>query len=116
MRDLDKGILRQIYHLLRLIREDNLTGEGKSTSALALVRTAAKSNQKCLVIDCDMRHPSLHEAFMSRPAEEGEEVGVIVEEFLRGYRMGDRIIRATKGVVAAAAETAEGDDESPEEV
>lgn len=40
-----------------------LPGEGKSTTAVALARTAAKAGQKCLIIDCDMRHPRLHEAF-----------------------------------------------------
>ncbi len=41
----------------------SVPGEGKSTTALALVRTAAKHGQKCLIIDGDMRHPSLHQAF-----------------------------------------------------
>jgi molecular chaperone GrpE len=58
--------------------------------------------------------PSLHEAFMSRPAGEGEAPDTIVEEFLKGYRMGDRIIRPTKGIVASAPDT--DDDAGPEEV
>ena len=41
----------------------SVPGEGKSTTALALARTAAKHSQKCLIIDGDMRHPSLHRAF-----------------------------------------------------
>ena len=45
--------------------------------------------------------PNLHDAFMSRPAGEGETPGTIVEEFATGYRMGERVVRATKGVVAA---------------
>ena len=41
----------------------SVPGEGKSTTALALVRTAAKLDQKCLIIDGDLRHPSLHKTF-----------------------------------------------------
>ena len=37
--------------------------EGKSTTALALARTTAKYDQKCLIIDGDLRKPSLHKAF-----------------------------------------------------
>ena len=62
--------------------------------------------------------PNLHEAFLSRPAEETEKPGTIVEEFATGYRLNDRVIRPTKGVVAAgsggAAEES-GPTESPEE-
>ena len=41
----------------------SVPGEGKSTTALSLVRTAAKHDQKALIIDADLRHPSLHRAF-----------------------------------------------------
>jgi molecular chaperone GrpE len=54
--------------------------------------------------------PQLHEAFSSRPVMEGEEPGTIVVEIEKGYVMGDRTIRATKGIVAVPAE-----GESPEE-
>ena len=57
--------------------------------------------------------PNLHEAFMSRPAGEGEVPGTVVEEFATGYRMGGRVIRATKGIVAGAPES--GSDTDSEE-
>ena len=41
----------------------SIPGEGKSTTALALARTAAKQGQKCIIIDADLRHPGMHEAF-----------------------------------------------------
>lgn len=37
-----------------------VTGEGKSSTALAIAVMAARSGQRCLIIDCDLRHPSLH--------------------------------------------------------
>lgn len=59
--------------------------------------------------------PNLHEAFLSRPAEEGEAPGTIVEEFLKGYRLHERTLRPTKGIVAAAPETDRDSDSSAEE-
>ena len=48
--------------------------------------------------------PARHDAFMSRPAGPGEMPGTIVEEFLTGYRMGERTVRPAKGIVAVPAE------------
>ena len=50
----------------------SVPGEGKSTTALALARTAAKHGQTCLIIDADLRHPSLHRAFGV-----GNDIGII---------------------------------------
>lgn len=36
--------------------------------------------------------PALHEAVSSAPAEDGES-GVVLEEFRRGYRLGERVLR-----------------------
>ena len=58
--------------------------------------------------------PNLHEGFMSKPAEPGEVPGTIVTEVQKGYRLGDRTIRATRGIVAAA-ETESGSEPSSEE-
>ena len=48
--------------------------------------------------------PNHHEAFLSRPVAEGEEPGILVEEILTGYRMGDRTIRPTRGIVTVQEE------------
>jgi capsular exopolysaccharide synthesis family protein len=37
-----------------------MSGEGKTSTALAIGVMAARSGQRSLVIDCDLRHPSLH--------------------------------------------------------
>lgn len=59
--------------------------------------------------------PNRHDAFMSRPAGSGEEPGTIVEEFVKGYRMGDRTIRPAQGIVAVAPEEAPESGGDPEE-
>lgn len=38
----------------------SVPGEGKTSTALALAAMASRSGQKCIVIDCDIRHPSVH--------------------------------------------------------
>ena len=38
----------------------SVPGEGKSSVALSLACSAARSTQKAIVIDCDLRHSSLH--------------------------------------------------------
>ncbi len=40
----------------------SVPNEGKTTCSLSLARAAAKSGQKVLIIDCDLRRPSLHKA------------------------------------------------------
>jgi Mrp family chromosome partitioning ATPase len=37
-----------------------VAGEGKSTLALSLARSVAKAGQRCLLVDADIRNPSLH--------------------------------------------------------
>ncbi len=44
--------------------------------------------------------PHVHEAVMSRP-DEGAEPGAVLEVVQRGYRLGDRVIRPARVVVAA---------------
>jgi polysaccharide biosynthesis transport protein len=34
--------------------------EGKTSTALAIAALAAKSGQRCIIVDCDFRHPSVH--------------------------------------------------------
>lgn len=44
---------------------------------------------------------SQHEAMMQMPAPEGTAPGTVLEEIQRGYRLGDRVVRHSKVVVAA---------------
>jgi len=42
-----------------------------------------------------------HEALMQQPAPEGTEHGTVIQELQKGYRMGDRILRHSKVIVAS---------------
>jgi len=53
--------------------------------------------------------PTLHEAVMTRPDPSVPD-GTVIEEVRKGYRLGDRVIRASQVVVAKNSE-----DESPDE-
>ncbi|PEN15328.1 nucleotide exchange factor GrpE [Longibacter salinarum] len=44
---------------------------------------------------------SLHEAMMQQPAPEGVEPGTVLTEVQPGYRMGDRVIRHSRVIVAS---------------
>lgn len=59
--------------------------------------------------------PNHHEAFLSRPAQDGEEPGILVEEIQKGYRMGERTIRPTRGIVTVAKEQEPDPESGPED-
>ncbi|MGB2954055.1 MAG: nucleotide exchange factor GrpE, partial [Gaiellaceae bacterium] len=52
--------------------------------------------------------PHVHEALLSQPAEAEE--GSIIEVLQKGYRLGDRVLRPARVVVAGAKEAAPGGD------
>jgi molecular chaperone GrpE len=50
--------------------------------------------------------PHVHEALLSQPSEADE--GSVIDVIQKGYRLGDRVVRPARVVVAAARETEEG--------
>ena len=49
--------------------------------------------------------PHVHEALLSQPAADGVEPGTVLQVVQKGYRLGDRVLRPARVVVAAARET-----------
>ncbi len=45
----------------------SLSGEGKTTLSAWMARISAKSGERVMLVDCDLRRPSLHEAFGKKP-------------------------------------------------
>jgi polysaccharide biosynthesis transport protein len=62
--------------------------EGKSTTALNLANVMASADRKCLIIDCDLRKPSLHKDY-SLPLQPG------LTNYLTGNATLEEIIRPT---------------------
>jgi molecular chaperone GrpE len=58
--------------------------------------------------------PSMHEAVMRQPTDEYEE-GVVMEELVRGYLLGERVLRHAMVKVAAAPEPAIASDNDESE-
>lgn len=52
--------------------------------------------------------PHVHEALLSQPSEADE--GSVIEVVQKGYRLGDRVLRPARVVVAAAKEESAGGD------
>jgi len=62
--------IRNVHVSLTLSNVDNpprvvlmtsaMSGEGKSTTAYALARAAASAGKKVILVDCDMRNPTVH--------------------------------------------------------
>jgi molecular chaperone GrpE len=52
--------------------------------------------------------PHVHEALLSQPSEADE--GTVIEVIQKGYRLGDRVLRPARVVVAAPMPHADGDD------
>ena len=58
--------------------------------------------------------PSVHEAMMQQPSAD-HPVGTILEEFARGYKLRDRVLRPSKVVVSKAMECETDDSPAADE-
>ena len=88
--------------------------EAKLEEGVRLVHRALKSvlaREGLAEIDTDGRFdPHVHEALLAQPSDEEEE-GSVIEVIQKGYRLGDRVLRPARVVVAAAG-TAEASEAS----
>jgi capsular exopolysaccharide synthesis family protein len=73
------GATRDSRPIITLLVTSAKAGEGKSTTALNLAATCARAGERTLLMDVDLRRPSLQEVF---PREDGENTGLV--DVLRG--------------------------------
>lgn len=62
-----------------------LPGDGKTTTAISLARAAAAAGLRTVLLDCDLRRPSVHRSLASRP-----EAGIV--EYLAGTAQLDDVL------------------------
>lgn len=62
----------------------------------------------------EMFDPNLHEAVMREPTSDYED-GIVIEDLMRGYMLGERVLRHAMVKVAAAMESGESTSPEPQE-
>jgi len=110
--------LRSLRSALQLSNVDNppkiilftsaLPSEGKTTTSASFARAAAASGLKVVLVDCDLRHPSVHRAFNLETQKEG-----LVELLAERLDTSAVIIRDTKSeldIIPVATGTANPPD------
>jgi molecular chaperone GrpE len=108
-----KELLPIIDDLERALEAAEEHEEAKLEEGVRLVHrqlASALEREGLAVIETDGKFdPHVHEALLSQPSEADE--GSVIEVLQKGYRLGDRVLRPARVVVAAAKE-ANGHDQS----
>jgi capsular exopolysaccharide synthesis family protein len=69
-------------------------GDGKSTAALNLAATCARAGERTLLLDIDLRRPTLAEVFPAEPEKEGNTHGLV--DVLQGVLPWQKTLRHTE--------------------
>jgi molecular chaperone GrpE len=106
-----KELLPVLDDLERALEAAARHEEAKLEEGVALVHRElrdALTREGLQEIDTDGRFdPHVHEALLSQPSDADE--GSVIEVVQKGYRLGDRVLRPARVVVADAGEAAGGD-------
>ena len=76
------GVADKHGPIITLLVTSAKAGEGKSTTALNLAATCARAGERTLLLDVDLRRPSLHGVFIKEDAETEDTHGLV--DVLRG--------------------------------
>jgi molecular chaperone GrpE len=105
-----KDLLPVLDDLERALDAASKHEEAKLEEGVALVHRALRDTlvkEGLEEIETDGRFdPHVHEALLSQPSEAEE--GSVIEVVQKGYRLGDRVLRPARVVVAAPEESAGG--------
>jgi capsular exopolysaccharide synthesis family protein len=69
-------------------------GDGKSTAALNLAATCARAGERTLLLDVDLRRPTLAEVFPAEPDKPGTALGLV--DVLQGHVAWQKTLRHTE--------------------
>jgi molecular chaperone GrpE len=98
---------------LALQHKDDATGglwEGVEMVSRQLTEIMAAWGLEAIVAEGAPFDPNVHEAVAQVPSEELSE-GQVVQEFQRGYRMGDQVLRPSKVTVSSGSVNESAEDE-----
>ena len=106
-----KALLPVVDDLERALEAAAQHEEAKLEEGVALVHRALRdtlAKEGLVEIETDgLFDPHVHEALLSQPSEAEE--GSVIEVVQKGYRLGDRVLRPARVVVAGPKEPAGGD-------
>jgi molecular chaperone GrpE len=106
-----KELLPVLDDLGRALEAAEEHEEGKLEEGVKLVHRALSDvlrREGLSEIETDGRFdPHVHEALLTQPSDAEE--GAVIEVVQKGYRLGDRVLRPARVVVAAPAEESRGD-------
>jgi capsular exopolysaccharide synthesis family protein len=87
------GITDRRGPIVTLLVTSPKAGDGKSTAALNLAATCARAGERTLLVDVDLRRPSLGDVFLPEPDKEGTRFGLV--DVLKGTLPWQKTLRHT---------------------
>jgi len=91
------GVADQVGPIVSLLVTSAKAGDGKSTTALNLAATCARAGERTLLMDVDLRRPSLGDVFPDEADDdEADELGLGLVDVLKGTIPWQRALRRTE--------------------
>ena len=88
------GVADRHGPIVTLLVTSPKAGDGKSTAALNLAATCARAGERTLLLDIDLRRPSLGDVFPAEPEKEGTTNGLV--DVLQGTLPWQKTLRHTE--------------------
>ena len=88
------GIADRRGPIVTLLVTSPKSGDGKSTAALNLAATCARAGERTLLLDVDLRRPTLDLVFPGEPGKEGAALGLV--DVLQGTLPWQKTLRRTE--------------------
>jgi capsular exopolysaccharide synthesis family protein len=87
------GVADRNGPIISLLVTSAKAGDGKSTAALNLAATCARAGERTLLLDVDLRRPSLNDVFPAEPDDDDSRLGLV--DVLKGEAPWQRTLRRT---------------------
>lgn len=88
------GVADRLGPIITLLVTSPKAGDGKSTAALNVAATCARAGERTLLLDVDLRRPSLGDVFPAEPEKAGTRYGLV--DVLQGTLPWQKTLRHTE--------------------